>query len=92
MLVKNSNITNLVSIGCYPFHVGLFGTYDVKVQLIKEFIYVQQVKQVTLELGGKSPLIIFDDIDIENAVNGAMNANFMTQGQVRICLIANPYQ
>ena len=44
--------------------------------------YFQQVKQITLELGGKSPLIIFDDVDIENAVNGAMNANFMTQGQV----------
>ncbi len=45
-------------------------------------ICLQHIKQVTLELGGKSPLIIFDDMNIENAVNGAMNANFMTQGQV----------
>ncbi|KAM9762705.1 4-trimethylaminobutyraldehyde dehydrogenase [Menidia menidia] len=40
------------------------------------------VKQVTLELGGKSPLIIFNDCDLENAVRGALMANFLTQGQV----------
>uniref|UniRef100_A0A8C5QJM1 Aldehyde dehydrogenase domain-containing protein n=1 Tax=Leptobrachium leishanense TaxID=445787 RepID=A0A8C5QJM1_9ANUR len=40
------------------------------------------IKPVTLELGGKSPLIIFPDSDLENAVNGAMMANFLTQGQV----------
>ena len=38
---------------------------------------------MTLELGGKSPLILFDDCDIENAVKGTMMANFLTQGQVR---------
>ncbi|CAJ0597663.1 unnamed protein product [Cylicocyclus nassatus] len=40
------------------------------------------VKPVTLELGGKSELIIFDDTDIKNAVAGAMLANFLNQGQV----------
>jgi betaine-aldehyde dehydrogenase len=40
------------------------------------------LKQVTMELGGKSPLIIFDDADIERAVSGAMLANFYTQGEV----------
>ncbi|XP_029002476.1 4-trimethylaminobutyraldehyde dehydrogenase A isoform X1 [Betta splendens] len=40
------------------------------------------VKQVTLELGGKSPLIIFKDCEFENAVKGALMANFLTQGQV----------
>ncbi|MDJ0685303.1 MAG: betaine-aldehyde dehydrogenase [Alphaproteobacteria bacterium] len=40
------------------------------------------LKHVTLELGGKSPLIIFDDADLENAVAGAMMANFYTQGEV----------
>lgn len=42
------------------------------------------VKQVTLELGGKSPLIIFKDCELENAVKGALMANFLTQGQVRL--------
>ena len=40
------------------------------------------LKHVTLELGGKSPLILFDDADVENAVNGALLANFYTQGEV----------
>ncbi|XP_072220400.1 4-trimethylaminobutyraldehyde dehydrogenase B [Leuresthes tenuis] len=40
------------------------------------------VKPVTLELGGKSPLIIFQDSDLENAVKGALMANFLSQGQV----------
>ncbi|KAM9458655.1 4-trimethylaminobutyraldehyde dehydrogenase B isoform 1-T2 [Salvelinus alpinus] len=40
------------------------------------------VKQVTLELGGKSPLLIFEDSDLGNAVKGALMANFLSQGQV----------
>jgi len=40
------------------------------------------IKNVTLELGGKSPLIIFDDADLKNAVKGALMANFLTQGEV----------
>lgn len=40
------------------------------------------IKHVTLELGGKSPLIIFDDADLENAVGGAVLANFYSSGQV----------
>ncbi|KAM7336228.1 hypothetical protein ACRRTK_004721 [Alexandromys fortis] len=40
------------------------------------------IKPVTLELGGKSPLIIFSDCDLENAVKGALVANFLSQGQV----------
>ncbi|ERE72859.1 4-trimethylaminobutyraldehyde dehydrogenase-like protein [Cricetulus griseus] len=39
------------------------------------------IKPVTLELGGKSPLIIFSDCDLENAVKGALLANFLSQGQ-----------
>lgn len=40
------------------------------------------MKHVTMELGGKSPLIIFEDADIENAVGGAMLANMYSTGQV----------
>lgn len=42
----------------------------------------QNLKQVTMELGGKSPLIIFPDSSIDKAVSGAMLANFYTQGEV----------
>jgi betaine-aldehyde dehydrogenase len=40
------------------------------------------VKTVTLELGGKSPILVFDDADIDNAVSGALLGNFYTQGEV----------
>ncbi|MFE8072334.1 betaine-aldehyde dehydrogenase [Marinobacteraceae bacterium S3BR75-40.1] len=40
------------------------------------------LKPVTLELGGKSPMVIFDDADVEEAVSGAMMGNFYTQGEI----------
>ncbi|MGB2739509.1 MAG: betaine-aldehyde dehydrogenase [Cognaticolwellia sp.] len=40
------------------------------------------LKDVTMELGGKSPLIIFNDADVDNAVSAAMLGNFYTQGEV----------
>ena len=40
------------------------------------------LKQVTLELGGKSPLIIFDDATLDNAVGGALLGNFYSAGEV----------
>ena len=40
------------------------------------------LKAVTMELGGKSPLIIFEDADLENAVSAAMLGNFYTQGEI----------
>ncbi|WP_299743037.1 betaine-aldehyde dehydrogenase [uncultured Tateyamaria sp.] len=41
-----------------------------------------EMKHVTMELGGKSPMIVFDDADIENAVSGAILGNFYSSGQV----------
>ncbi|KQZ63221.1 betaine-aldehyde dehydrogenase [Rhizobium sp. Root149] len=40
------------------------------------------LKHVTMELGGKSPLIVFDDADLESAISGAMLGNFYSTGQV----------
>jgi len=40
------------------------------------------MKHVTMELGGKSPMLIFDDADLENAVSGAILGNFYSSGQV----------
>ncbi|WP_020592132.1 betaine-aldehyde dehydrogenase [Kiloniella laminariae] len=40
------------------------------------------LKHVTLELGGKSPLIVFEDAKLDNAVSAAMLANFYTQGEI----------
>lgn len=40
------------------------------------------MKHVTMELGGKSPLIVFDDADLESAIGAAMLGNFYSSGQI----------
>ncbi|WCM22116.1 betaine-aldehyde dehydrogenase [Paraburkholderia bryophila] len=40
------------------------------------------LKEVTMELGGKSPLLVFDDANLERAADIAMSANFFSAGQV----------
>jgi betaine-aldehyde dehydrogenase len=40
------------------------------------------LKKISLELGGKSPILIFDDADLDEAVQGAMLGNYYTQGEI----------
>ncbi|TRX74070.1 betaine-aldehyde dehydrogenase [Pseudomonas mangiferae] len=40
------------------------------------------LKEVTMELGGKSPLIVFEDADLDRAADIAVMANFFSSGQV----------
>ncbi|KAJ7515942.1 hypothetical protein O6H91_22G035400 [Diphasiastrum complanatum] len=42
----------------------------------------QNIKPISLELGGKSPIIIFDDVDVEKAVEWTMFGAFWTNGQI----------
>lgn len=48
----------------------------------KKVLNASGLKPVTLELGGKSPLVVFEDADLNNAVSAALLANFYTQGEV----------
>ena len=43
------------------------------------------VKRVALELGGNAPFIVFDDADIDAAVEGAMASKFRNSGQTCVC-------
>jgi len=43
------------------------------------------VKKVSMELGGNAPFIVFDDADLDRAVEGAMIAKFRNAGQTCIC-------
>ncbi|AIJ09681.1 MULTISPECIES: NAD-dependent succinate-semialdehyde dehydrogenase [Edwardsiella] len=43
------------------------------------------VKKLSLELGGNAPFIVFDDADLEAAVQGALAAKFRNSGQTCIC-------
>ncbi|MEC7675062.1 MAG: aldehyde dehydrogenase family protein, partial [Pseudomonadota bacterium] len=43
------------------------------------------VKKVSLELGGNAPLIIFDDADLDRAVEGAIACKYRNSGQTCVC-------
>ncbi len=43
------------------------------------------VKKVSMELGGNAPFLVFDDADIDKAVEGAMVAKFRNSGQTCVC-------
>ena len=44
-----------------------------------------QIKKVSLELGGNAPFIVFDDADIDDAVAGAMISKYRNAGQTCVC-------
>ena len=44
------------------------------------------LKKVSLELGGNAPFIVFDDADVEAAVEGALIAKFRNAGQTCVCV------
>ena len=45
----------------------------------------ETVKKVSMELGGNAPFIVFDDADIDKAVEGAMVAKYRNSGQTCVC-------
>ncbi|CAG9858403.1 unnamed protein product [Phyllotreta striolata] len=49
--------------------------------LVMEAAAKSNLKKVTLELGGKSPMVVFDDVNVDEAVAMAHKAVFMNQGQ-----------
>jgi len=65
--------------------LGFTGSTEVGKLLMAQC--AQQVKKVSLELGGNAPFIVFDDADLEEAVAGAMACKFRNSGQT--CISAN---
>ncbi|MEZ5527919.1 MAG: NADP-dependent succinate-semialdehyde dehydrogenase [Gammaproteobacteria bacterium] len=45
----------------------------------------QGIKRISLELGGNAPFIVFDDADLEAAVEGALVSKFRNNGQTCVC-------
>ncbi len=45
----------------------------------------ENVQRVTMELGGNAPFIVFEDADIDSAVNGIMASKFRNSGQTCVC-------
>src|SRR5690606_39850545 len=63
------------------------GSTSVGKQLMKQD--AENVKKISLELGGNAPFIVFEDADIEAAVEGAMFAKFRNAGQT--CVAVNRF-
>lgn len=57
-------------------------TGSTKIGRIVAQLAAQELKPVVLELGGKAPLMVLDDADIDEAVNAAIFGAFMNQGQI----------
>lgn len=45
----------------------------------------EQIKKISLELGGNAPFIVFDDADLDAAVEGAMASKYRNMGQTCVC-------
>ncbi|MBV2130609.1 NAD-dependent succinate-semialdehyde dehydrogenase [Arsukibacterium indicum] len=59
------------------------GSTAVGKQLIKQC--AEGVKRVTMELGGNAPFIVFDDADLDAAVQGLLASKFRNAGQTCVC-------
>jgi succinate-semialdehyde dehydrogenase/glutarate-semialdehyde dehydrogenase len=59
------------------------GSTEVGKQLMKQC--ASTVKKVSLELGGNAPFIVFDDADLDSAVEGAMASKYRNTGQTCVC-------
>jgi succinate-semialdehyde dehydrogenase / glutarate-semialdehyde dehydrogenase len=63
--------------------VGFTGSTPVGKLLMKQA--AETVKRVGLELGGNAPFIVFDDADLDAAVQGAVIAKYRNMGQTCVC-------
>ncbi|WP_254430623.1 MULTISPECIES: NAD-dependent succinate-semialdehyde dehydrogenase [unclassified Ruegeria] len=63
--------------------VTFTGSTDVGKVLIRQS--ADTVKKVSMELGGNAPFIVFDDADIDAAIEGAMIAKYRNMGQTCVC-------
>lgn len=63
--------------------VTFTGSTEVGKELIRQS--ADTVKKVSMELGGNAPFVVFDDADLDKAVQGAMIAKYRNSGQTCVC-------
>ncbi|MGQ3096001.1 MAG: NAD-dependent succinate-semialdehyde dehydrogenase [Roseateles sp.] len=64
-------------------HLSFTGSTEVGRILMRQC--AQTVKKLSLELGGNAPFIVFDDADLESAVEGALASKYRNAGQTCVC-------
>jgi len=63
--------------------ISFTGSTEVGSVLMKQS--AETIKKVSLELGGNAPFLVFDDADIDAAVEGAMISKYRNNGQTCVC-------
>src|SRR5262249_50611061 len=63
--------------------ISFTGSTEVGKELIR--LSAGQVKRLSLELGGHAPYLIFDDADLDEAVDGLIASKFRNAGQTCVC-------
>jgi succinate-semialdehyde dehydrogenase/glutarate-semialdehyde dehydrogenase len=64
-------------------HISFTGSTEVGRILMAQS--APSIKKLSLELGGNAPFIVFDDADIDSAVDGAMASKYRNAGQTCVC-------
>jgi succinate-semialdehyde dehydrogenase / glutarate-semialdehyde dehydrogenase len=87
--VVTADITNSIAVGkafCASDavrHISFTGSTEVGRILMAQS--APSVKKLSLELGGNAPFIVFDDADIDSAVEGALASKYRNAGQTCVC-------
>ena len=70
---------------CNPLvrKLSFTGSTEIGRQLMEQC--AKDIKKVSLELGGNAPFIVFDDADLDKAVEGALASKFRNAGQTCVC-------
>ena len=63
--------------------VTFTGSTEIGIQLMHEC--ADTVKKVSMELGGNAPFLVFDDADVDAAIEGAIASKFRNNGQTCVC-------
>lgn len=63
--------------------ISFTGSTEIGVELLRDC--AETVKKVSMELGGNAPFIVFDDADVDAAVEGAIASKFRNSGQTCVC-------
>ena len=82
-LENTVEIGNAITSSSTVRKVSFTGSTNVGKLLMKQS--ADSLKKLSFELGGNAPFIVFDDADLETAVNGAITSKFRSSGQTCIC-------
>ncbi len=80
---KASEIGNEMTASPIVRKVTFTGSTEIGKKLMQQS--ASTVKKISLELGGNAPFIVFDDADIDAAVEGAIGSKYRNTGQTCIC-------